>query len=142
MTPAWQRVLDRHADLFAEVAAGASAGIVPRYTRLEDGTRRMNVKVSVPALPMTAWVREAAGMRARESEFRGLKGLEADLLLIANDGAEVSVLAHEHPLGELTRALRDGRMLFMVMRSRNELRSRGWSELFETLGLPFQGTCR
>jgi hypothetical protein len=142
LTLGWQRVLDRHADLFAEVAPGASAGIIPRYSRLQDGTRRMNVKVSVPPLPMTAWVREAAGMRARQSEFRGLKGLEADLLLVADDGAEACVLAHEHPLGELTRALRDGRMLFMVLRSRNELRNRGWSELFERLGLPFQGTCR
>jgi hypothetical protein len=33
-------------------------------------------------------------------------------------------------------------MLVMVMRSRNELRERGWREFFEALGLPFQGTCR
>jgi hypothetical protein len=134
--PGWQAVLDRHAELFAPVTSGASVALIPRYTMLDDGTRRLNVKVSVPPLPMLAWVREPQGMSVRDGEFRGLKALQADLLLIANEGAEQAVLAHPHPLGELTRAL------FMVMRSRDELRSRGWSDLFEALGLPFQGTCR
>lgn len=140
--PGWQAVLDRHAELFAPVTSGASVALIPRYTMLDDGTRRMNVKVSVAPLPMLAWVREPQGMSVRDGAFRGLKALQADLLLIANDGAEQAVLSHPHPLGELTRALRDGRMLFMVMRSRDELRSRGWGDLFEALGLPFQGTCR
>jgi len=129
-------VLDRHADLFADVAAGASAALAPR------SPPRANVKQVLEPRPMLLWLRAAEGMQARPGEYRGLKTLDADVLFLPEEGALAAALAHEQPMSELKRELRDGRMLVMVMRSRSELRERGWSDFFEALGLPFQGTCR
>jgi hypothetical protein len=132
---AWQRVLDRYPELFVETAQGASVAVVPRFARGADGRQRPVVMPASDPVPMLLWRREPDAMRAREAEFRGLKGLVSDLLLIAGDGALEEALAHE-------RQLRSGRMLFMVMRTRDELRERGWSDFIESLGLPFLGTCR
>jgi hypothetical protein len=139
---AWQRMLDRHAMLFAETAHGASVAIVSRYAPGGDGRPRPVVMPVCDAVPMLAWVREPQGMVARWAQFRGLKGLDADLLLVAGEGTLEAALAHDEPLGELKRQLRAGRMLFMVMRTRDELRERGWTDVLEALGLPFLGTCR
>ncbi len=139
---AWQQVLDRYADLFAETAEGASVAIVPRFARGADGRQRPTVMPVTEAVPMLLWLREPRAMRAQDAEFHGLKGLASDMLLISSDGAVEEALAHERPFSELTRQLRSGRMLFMVMRTRDELRERGWSDFIESLGLPFLGTCR
>jgi hypothetical protein len=138
----WQRVLDRHAELFAETTEGASVAIVPRFARGADGRQRPTVMPVSEPLPMLLWLREPGAMLVRDAEFRGLKGLVSDLLLIAGEGALDEALAHERPFSELKRQLRSGRMLFMVMRTRDELRERGWSDFIESLGLPFLGTCR
>jgi hypothetical protein len=74
--------------------------------------------------------------------FSGLAQLASDLLLIAEDGALDAALAHARPLSELKRLLRRNQVLFMVLRTRDELRDRGWTEFLEALGLPFLGTCR
>lgn len=132
----WQAVLDGHAELFSEVAPGACIALAPRTPP------RANVKQVLDPRPMLLWLRESEGMRVREGEYRGLKTLGADVLFLPEEGALEAALAHEQPMSELKRELRDGRMLVMVMRSRKELRERGWSEFFEALGLPFQGTCR
>ena len=138
----WQQVLDRYVELFAEVAPGASIAIVARHSQGADGRQRANVMPVIDPVPMLTWVREPQGMVVREAEFRGLKGLASDVLLIAAEGALEAALSHDYPLSELKRQLRNGRMLFMVMRTRDELRERGWSDFIETLGLPFLGTCR
>ncbi len=138
----WQPVLDRHAELFTETTTGASVALVPRFARGADGKQRPVVMPVSEPIPMQLWVREPDARRARDAEFRGLKSLFSDLLLIAGDGALDEALANERPLSELKRQLRGGRMLFMVMRTRDELRERGWSDFIESLGLPFLGTCR
>jgi hypothetical protein len=132
----WQSVLDRHAEVFAEVAPGASIALAP------STPPRANVKQVLEPRPMVLWLREPAGMRVCEDQYRGLKTLGADVLFLPEEGALEAALAHEQPMSELKRKLRDGRMLVMVMRSRNELRERGWTDFFAALGLPFQGTCR
>jgi hypothetical protein len=96
----------------------------------------------VDSVPMLLWLREPEGMKVRSGEFRGLKTLDSDVLLFADDGALDVALAHQFPLSELKRQLRTGRVLFMVMRMRDALRERGWTDFFEALGLPFQGSCR
>jgi hypothetical protein len=138
----WQQVLDRHAELFAETIEGASVAIVPRFVRDRSGRQRPTVMPVADPVPMLVWRREPETMRAHDAEFRGLKGLAADLLLIAGEGALNEALAHERPFSELKRQLRSGQTLFMVMRTRDELRERGWSDFIESLGLPFLGTCR
>jgi hypothetical protein len=132
----WQAVLDRHAELFAELAPGASIALAARTPP------RANIELVLEPRPMLLWLRESAGMRVSEGEYCGLKTLGADVLFLPEEGALDAALAHEQPMSELKRGVRDGRMLVMVMRSRNELRERGWSEFFEALGLPFLGTCR
>ncbi len=136
MTASWQEVLDRHAHLFEEVQPGASIALAP------GSPPRANVKQVREPVPMQLWLRGPERMAVVNGEFRGLKTLAADALLLPEVGALETALAHEHPMSELKRGLRDGRVLVMVMRSRKELSERGWSEFFEALGLPFQGTCR
>ena len=132
----WQDVLDRHADLFAEVQAGASIALAP------GSPPRANVKQVRDPVPMQLWLRGPDRMAVVTGEFHGLKTLASDALLLPEEGALENALAHDQPMSELKRGLRDGRVLVMVMRSRKELHERGWGEFFEALGLPFQGTCR
>jgi len=138
----WQQVLDRYSELFAETTEGASVAIVPRFARGADGRQRPIVMPTSEPVPMLLWQRGPGAMLVRDAEFRGLNGLVSDLLLIASEGALEEALAHERPFSELKRQLRGGRMLFMVMRTRDELRERGWGDFIESLGLPFLGTCR
>ncbi len=132
----WQDVLAQHAHLFAEVQPGASIALAP------GSPPRAQVKQVRDPVPMQLWLRGPDRMAVVDGEYRGLKSLVSDVLFLPEAGALETALAHEAPLSELKRELRDGRMLVMVMRSRSELRERGWSEFFEALGLPFQGTCR
>lgn len=132
MFAAWQRVLDRHAELFEEIEEGASVAVVPRSVL---------APVCDPA-PMLVWVREPEGMTARRGEFCGFKALGADLLLVANEGTLDAALTRDEPLAEIKRQLRAGGMMFMVLRRKDELRNHGWEDFLEWLGMPFLGTCR
>lgn len=132
MSAAWQSVLDGHAELFEEIEEGASVAVVPRS---------VVAPVCDPA-PMLLWVREAGGMAARAGEFSGYKALRSDLLLVANEGTLEAALARDEPLSEVKRQLRAGGMMFMVLRRKDELRSHGWEDFLEWLGMPFLGTCR
>lgn len=138
----WQPVLDAHVGLFEPLAAGASVALLPRWRENAQGVRRANVMPKTEPVPMHLWLREPLAMRARGSIFTGLASLVSDVLLIAEDGALEAALAHERPLSELKRLLRRNQILFMVLRTRDELRERGWTEFLEALGLPFLGTCR
>jgi hypothetical protein len=132
----WQQVLDRHADLFADVAPGASIGLVC------GSPARANIAQEVTPARMQLWMRQSEGMKIGTGDYRGLKTFASDILLLPEDGTLEAALAHRNPFGELKRQLRAGRVLCMVMRERKELRARGWADLFEALGLPFLGTCR
>ncbi len=132
MFAAWQRVLDRHAELFEEIEPGASVAVVPRS---------VVAPVCDPA-PMLVWVREPEGMAARGGEFSGFKTLDSDLLLVTNEGTLDAALARDEPLAEIKRQLRAGGMMFMVLRRKDELRAHGWEDFLEWLGMPFLGTCR
>jgi len=138
----WQAVLDAHVGLFEPLVAGASVGLVPRWRENEQGVRRANIMPKTEPVPMMLWLREAQAMRVRDAIFTGLASLASDVLFIAEDGALETALAHERPLSELKRLLRRNQLLFMVLRTRDELRERGWTEFLEALGLPFLGTCR
>jgi hypothetical protein len=138
----WQDVLDAHAELFEPVAVEASVALVPRWTIDAGGRRRANVMPRTNPVPMQLWQRAPQAMCVRDGVFSGLAQLASDLLLIAEDGALDAALAHARPLSELKRLLRRNQVLFMVLRTRDELRDRGWTEFLEALGLPFLGTCR
>ena len=132
----WQQVLEDNPELFAEVVPGASVAVVT------GSPPRSNIGQVVDPAPMLLWRREGEGMRVGEGQYRGLKTLASDILLLPENGALEAALAHRHPMSELKRQLRAGRVLCMVLRGRDELRARGWADLFDALGLPFLGTCR
>lgn len=138
----WQPVLDAHVGLFEPLVRGASVALVPRWRMDAQGQRRANVMPKTDPLPMQLWLREPQAMRVRDGVFTGLASLASDVLFIAEDGALEAAVAHERPLSELKRLLRRNRVLFMVLRTRDELRERGWTDFLEALGLPFLGTCR
>jgi hypothetical protein len=141
-TAEWQPVLDAHAELFEALVSGASVALVPRWSEDAQARRRANVMPKTDPVPMQLWLREAQEMRVRDGVFTGLAQLASDLLLIAEDGALEAALEHDRPLSELKRQLRRNRVLFMVLRTREELHERGWTDFLEALGLPFLGTCR
>jgi hypothetical protein len=138
----WQPVLDAHVGLFEPLVPGASIALVPRWRIDAEGRRRANVMPKTEPVPMQLWLRAQRAMQVRDGIFTGLASLASDLLFIAEDEALESALTHERPLSELKRLLRRNRVLFMVLRTRDELRERGWTEFLEALGLPFLGTCR
>jgi hypothetical protein len=132
----WQEVLEGSPELFGEVVPGASVAVVT------GSPPRSNIGQVVDPAPMLLWSRETEGMKVESGEYRGLKTLASDILLLPEGGALEAALAHRYPMSELNRQLRAGRVLCMVLRERNELRARGWTDLFDALGLPFLGTCR
>jgi len=140
---AWQALLDGYAPLFEPLVRGASLGLAPRFLVDGNGARRAAAMPSTPPLPMLEWRKRDAGMRAQAGAYRGLAGLDVDLLFLAADGALEAVLAcAEHPLGEMKRQLRAARIQLFVLRTKRELAERGWEDFVEALGLPFLGACR
>ncbi|MDA8108020.1 MAG: hypothetical protein M0015_05240 [Betaproteobacteria bacterium] len=142
--PAWQAILDREAGVFAELAPGASVGFVPRRVAGPDGALRSSAMPSVAPLEMLAWERDAGGMTACLRSYRGLADAGCDVLFFCERGALEAVLARagSDALGEMKRRIRAGAILLMVLRTRGELRARGYEDFLESLGLPFMGACR
>jgi hypothetical protein len=140
--PAWQAILEREARLFAELAPGAAIGLVPRFVRGADGAARASAMPSVPATQMLVWERGGAAMRAQLSDYSGIASAPVDVLFFVEREALRAVLAHPEPMGEMTRSIRTGRILLMVLRTREQLSARGFEALFDALGLPFIGACR
>jgi len=138
----WQPVLDAHAELFEALAVDASLALVPRWRIDAEGQRHANIVPRTDPMPMQLWLRTPLAMTVREGVYAGHAHLGSDLLMLAERRALDEALAHERPLSELKRRLRRGELLFMVLRTRDELRSRGWTDFLEALGLPFLGTCR
>ncbi len=142
--PAWQAILDREAAVFAELAPGASVAFVPRHATGPDGAPRPSAMPSVPPFEMLAWERGVDAMTARTRSYRGLAGVACDVLFFFERDALEAVLARadDDPFGEMKRRIRAGRVLLMVLRTREELRALGYEDFLESLGLPFMGACR
>jgi hypothetical protein len=141
--PAWQRLVDGYAPLFAPLADGAGIGLAPRFFADASGARRAAAMPTTPPLPMLEWRMRDGCLRAQSATYRGLDGVGVDLLFLAGDGALEAVLARaEHPLGEMKRQLRAARIQFFVLRTKRELADLGYEDFVEALGLPFLGACR
>jgi len=132
--PGWQAVLDANRDVFADMSAGASVGLVD-----DDG-------LNAPPAPMLvwAWVPEEDRMIAVPASFEGFAEAGVDLLLVARDGAfeDLQTGLDEDALERLGEMVTAGAFVFYVFRTRNELQERGHEELLEILGLAFLGACR
>jgi hypothetical protein len=144
----WQRMLDRHAELFTELAPGARIGILPREaTGFAPGRQPAHwreARFGADGAPLLAW--EAAGgrMRACCERVGGFGDARADFLLLADAQsiAEAYAALDSDALGRLKRRIRRGDVMLCTFRTRAELAESGYEDFLDSLGLAFMGACR
>lgn len=114
------------------MAAGARVGILPR-----EAAESM-------AGDMLVWEAGPEGMRATLTSFEGYDKAAVDILFVPEDDALAALheSADRDALGTMRRLVRDGHVIFFVMKTGGELRALGYEELLESLGLAFLGACR
>lgn len=146
--PGWQRLLDRHQDLFSEMTAGSSIGIVAKsITGVLPGKRVAALRAAgldSTDAAVLAWEVRGNGMVAAYRRCRGLDEAGVDLLLVADDEALEQIREHleSETLGVMKKLIRRGNILFYVMRTKHELQDAGYEEFLESLGLAYLGACR
>lgn len=144
----WQRLLDRHQDLFSEMIPGSSIGIVPKsIAGIMPGKRAAALRAS--AFDFTdgavlAWEARANGMHATYRRCRGPDEAGVDLLLVADDEALEQIRDHleAEPLAVMKKLIRRGNILLYVLRTQHELQDAGYEDFLESLGLAYLGACR
>jgi len=144
--PAWQAMLDRHQALFAEMLPGSRIGILPRSaTNLLPG-RRLAGLAAMDLLEgrMLAWEAKEEGMRAGVRSCLRFEEAQVDLLLVPDDSALEAILAAlgGDALAVMKKMIRQGNMLFFVMKAKHELQEAGYEDFLDSLGLAFLGACR
>jgi len=144
----WQRMLDRHAELFTELVPGARIGILPREAtgfapgRQPAGWR--DARFGADGAPLLAWEAADGRMRARCERVGGFADARADFLLLADAQsiAEAYVALDADALGRLKRRIRRGDVMLCTFRTRAELADAGYEDFLDSLGLAFMGACR
>ena len=128
----WQAMLDRRQEIFADMLPGASLGILPKK------------ELESPIGTMLTWVRQADKMEVAYQSFTGFQNTSVDLLIVADDEALESLHSQEqdNTFNEMREQIRNGNILFYVMKTKDELLDLGYEELIEILGIPFLGACR
>jgi hypothetical protein len=143
---AWQAMLDRHQALFAEMLPGSRIGILPRSaTRLLPGRHRAGLAgIDLPEGRMLAWETREEGMRAGYRSCLRFEEAQVDLLLVPDDAALEAILANlgGDTLAVMKKMIRQGSMLFFVMKAKHELQEAGYEDFLDSLGLAFLGACR
>ena len=111
---------------------GASLGILPKK------------EFNSPSGTMLTWNRQDSKMAAAYQPFTGFRDASVDLLFVADDEALESLhsKAMDNPFDEMREQIRNGNILFYVMKTKTELLDLGYEELIEVLGIPFLGACR
>ena len=141
---AWQRMLERHGELFADMQPGSRIGIVSREASgILPGKRLEGVQTSAE-VPMLAWQVEDDGIAAHIERFSGMSSTRVDLLLVAD--ADAMTTMREQLGGDMLtaikRLIRRGSMMFFVFRTKAELQDAGFEDFLDSLGLAFLGACR
>lgn len=140
----WQAMLDRHAELFAEMTPGASVALVPRDTSGILPGRHLAGLMAAAGGEMLRWEVTPTGVRAALLPFRGVREAAVDLLFVADEEALARLRADigEGTLPLMKRLLRTGNIMFFVMRTKHELQEAGYEDFLDSLGLAFLGACR
>ena len=128
----WQAILGQNETVFGAMAAGACVGLLAKQDALDLRGR------------MIAWEATGAGMIARQRPFEGYENVDADILLVFDEAA-LGILPDKEtddPLGAMRRLIRNGNVLFYVMKTGKELTLRGDGDFLESLGLAYVGACR
>ena len=141
----WQAMLDRHAPLFSELAAGCAVGFVPRAgSGIHPGKHVAGVMNADGQGEMLTWAMDGERMRANLRQYSGFQDARVDLLFVADEaGLEAMREAvHGETLSIIKRQIRKGAIMFFVMRTKFELQDAGYEDFLDTLGLAFLGACR
>ena len=141
---AWQGMLERHGELFADMQPGSRIGIVSREASgILPGKHPAGLQ-SVAQVPMLAWQVEDGGIAARIERFAGMSSTRVDLSLVAD--ADAMTTMREQLGGDMLtaikRLIRRGSMMFFVFRTKAELQDAGFEDFLDSLGLAFLGACR
>ncbi len=128
----WQAILDCRQEIFTNMLPGASLGILPKK------------EFNSPSGAMLTWNRQDSKMAVDYQPFTGFRDASVDLLFVADDEALESLhsKAMDNPFDEMREQIRNGNILFYVMKTKTELLDLGYEELIEVLGIPFLGACR
>ncbi|MEW5890479.1 MAG: hypothetical protein AB1768_15880 [Pseudomonadota bacterium] len=141
----WQAMLDRHSEVFSEMLPGSRVGLVPREgSGIQPGKHVAGLVAAGGEGHMLTWEMTEAGMRAGLRPYHGFQDAGVDLLFVASDEALRSLhgsLGGE-ALSSMKRLIRQGGIMFYVMRTKYQLQDAGYEEFLDSLGLAFLGACR
>lgn len=141
----WQSMLDRHAELFSEMLPGSAVGFVPRAgCGIPPGKHVAGIMGATGEGEMMTWEVAAVGMRASLRRYAGFQDAKVDLLFVAEDAAIAAMqeAMRGETLSIMKRQIRQGGIMFYVMRTKYELQDAGYEEFLDNLGLAFLGACR
>jgi hypothetical protein len=141
----WQAMLQRHAELFSEMSHGSAVGFVRRAgSGLQPGKRVAGLATADGEGRMMAWEIGDGGMHASLRAYAGFGTVQVDLLFVAEDAAIGAMRAalDGDALSIMRRLIRQGGIMFYVMRTKYELQDAGYEDFLDTLGLAFLGACR
>jgi hypothetical protein len=142
---AWQAMLDRYDELFADMDAGAAVGFVPRAgSGIQPGKHVAGLVDCGAGVPMMKWQAHGAGMTVSLQDYPGFQDAGVDLLFVVDDAALQALRAalDGDALSQIKRLIRQGSIMFFVLRTKFELQDAGYEEFLDTLGLAFLGACR
>lgn len=141
----WQSMLDRHAELFSEMLPGSAVGFVPRAgCGIQPGKHVAGIMGATGEGEMMTWEVAAVGMRASLRRYAGFQDAKVDLLFVAEEAAIAAMqeAMRGETLSIMKRQIRQGGIMFYVMRTKYELQDAGYEEFLDNLGLAFLGACR
>jgi hypothetical protein len=141
----WQAMLDRQAELFAEMVPGSSVALVPREgSGIQPGKHVAGLMAAGGSGEMLRWEVTAVGVKAALVPYRGFQQAKVDLLFVAEAEALDKLRADigNETLPLMKRMIRAGSIMFFVMRTKHELQDAGYEEFLDSLGLAFLGACR
>jgi hypothetical protein len=141
----WQSMLDRHAELFSEMLPGSAVGFVPRAgSGIQPGKHVAGLMATGGEGEMMAWEVGSGGMQASLRRYAGFQDAKVDLLFVAEDAslAAMQEALQGDALSIMKRQIRQGGIMFFVMRTKFELQDAGYEEFLDSLGLAFLGACR
>lgn len=141
----WQAMLDRHEEVFSDMLPGSRVGLVPRAgSGIQPGKHVAGLMAAGAEVDMLALEMTGAGMSARLESYRGFQEARVDLLFVVDDASIETLRASldDAALSAMKRLIRQGGIMFYVMRNKYQLQDAGYEEFLDTLGLAFLGACR